>query len=57
MDTKGKILFIEDIEEEPYSIDRMMTQLKLAGKFEDAAGIMLCDFHKCEPLKKKTLYH
>ncbi|MED4587536.1 S66 peptidase family protein [Priestia flexa] len=54
VDTKGKILFIEDIEEEPYSIDRMMTQLKLAGKFEDAAGIMLCDFHKCEPLKKEN---
>lgn len=49
IDTKGKILFIEDIGEEPYRVDRMLTQLALAGKLEDAAGIVLGDWNDCEP--------
>ena len=36
IDTKGKILFIEDIHEEPYRVDSMMNQLKLSGKLEQA---------------------
>lgn len=48
IDTKGKILFIEEIGEEPYCIDRMFTQLRLAGKFKDASGIILGDFNNCE---------
>lgn len=44
IDTKNKILFIEDVGEEPYRIDRMLTQLRLAGKFDEAAGIV---FGKC----------
>ncbi|KIL38944.1 peptidase S66 [Gordoniibacillus kamchatkensis] len=53
LDTKGKILFIEDIDEEPYRLDRMLNQMRLAGKFADAAGIMVCDFSNCEPNKRK----
>jgi muramoyltetrapeptide carboxypeptidase len=53
LDTKGKLLFIEDIEEEPYRVDRMLNQLRLAGKFADAAGILVCDFHDCVPSKRK----
>ncbi|AOT69053.1 S66 peptidase family protein [Geosporobacter ferrireducens] len=49
INTKGKILFLEDIGEEPYRVDRMLTQLALAGKFEDAAGIILGDWNDCEP--------
>lgn len=48
IDTKGKILFIEDVSEKPYRIDRMLMQLKLAGKLDDAAGIVLGDFANCE---------
>ena len=48
LDTKGRILFIEDVGEKTYSIDRMMTHLRLAGKFEDCAGIVLGDFKNCE---------
>jgi muramoyltetrapeptide carboxypeptidase len=48
-DTKGKILFLEDIGEEPYRIDRMLTQLWLAGKLQDAAGIALGHFVDCYP--------
>lgn len=48
-DTRGKILFLEDIGEEPYRIDRMLTQLWLAGKLQDAAGIALGRFVDCYP--------
>jgi muramoyltetrapeptide carboxypeptidase len=46
-DTRGKILFLEEIDEEPYRIDRMLTQLWLAGKLQDAAGIALGHFVDC----------
>ncbi len=47
IDTKGKILFIEEIEESPYKIDRMLLQLHQAGKFKDAKGIVFGAFTKC----------
>jgi muramoyltetrapeptide carboxypeptidase len=48
-DTRGKILFLEDVGEEPYRIDRMLTQLWLGGKLQDAAGIALGHFTNCVP--------
>lgn len=48
-DTKGKILFLEEVGEEPYRIDRMLTQLLLAGKLQDAAGIVFGHFTDCYP--------
>lgn len=48
IDTKNKIIFLEDIGEEPYRIDRMLTQMKLSGKFENCAGIALGIFRRCE---------
>jgi muramoyltetrapeptide carboxypeptidase len=47
IETTGKILFIEEINEEPRSVDRMLNQLLLAGKLQNAAGIVLGDFHDC----------
>ncbi|MCT4592858.1 MAG: LD-carboxypeptidase [Anaeromicrobium sp.] len=47
IDTKNKILFLEDIGEEPYRVDRMLNQLKLAGKLRDCVGIILGDFKDC----------
>jgi muramoyltetrapeptide carboxypeptidase len=49
VDTKGKILFIEEIGEEPYKVDRMLNQLKMAGKLADASGIVIGSFNHCEP--------
>lgn len=49
IDTKGKILFLEEIGEEPYRVDRMLTQLLLSGKLDDAEGIILGDWMDCEP--------
>ena len=49
MDTRGKIVFIEDVGEEPYRIDRMLTQLRLAGKFDSAAGLIFGECADCRP--------
>ena len=49
IDTRGAILFLEDIGEEPYRIDRMLTQLRLAGKLDQAAGIIFGDCVGCAP--------
>lgn len=48
-DTRGKILFLEDVGEEPYSLDRMLTQLRLAGKLQSAAGIVFGECAACRP--------
>ncbi len=48
IDTRGKILFMEDIDEEPYSIDRMLTQLSLARKLDEASGFILGDWNNCK---------
>ncbi|MCE5219702.1 MAG: LD-carboxypeptidase [Clostridium sp.] len=48
LDTKDKILFLEDVDEYPYRIDRMLLQLKQCGKFKDAAGIILGAWTDCK---------
>jgi muramoyltetrapeptide carboxypeptidase len=52
IDTNEKILFLEDIGEEPYRIDRMLTQLRIAGKFKNVKGIV---FGKCLDCTQKSL--
>ncbi|MCL7752428.1 LD-carboxypeptidase [Polaribacter sp. Z022] len=44
--TKGKIIFIEEIGEYKYSIDRMLQSLKRAGYFENCAGVIIGDISK-----------
>lgn len=51
IDTRGKILLLEDTGEAPYRIDRMLVQLKLAGKLADAAGIVWGTCTDCAPLR------
>ena len=55
IDVRGKILFIEEISEEPYRIDRMLNQLRLAGKLHEARGIILGDFKDCNPKDDESL--
>ncbi len=47
-DFKHKLLFLEDISEPPYKVDRMLAQLHMAGDFNSAAAVMLGIFEKCE---------
>lgn len=49
IETRGRILFLEDVGEEPYRIDRMLTQLRLAGKLDQAAGIVFGECSECAP--------
>lgn len=48
LDFKDKIVFIEEIGESPYRVDRMLTQLLNSGKLTEAAGIALGVFKGCE---------
>ena len=45
--TQGTILFIEDVATKPYQIDRMLMQLKLAGKFDGVKGIVFGEMLFC----------
>src|SRR5690606_15291749 len=47
--TDGCILFIEDVGEEPYRIDRMLSTLRLAGKLDHVSGVVLGVFARCDP--------
>jgi muramoyltetrapeptide carboxypeptidase len=47
VDTRGAILLLEDVGERPYRIDRMLQQLRGAGKFARLAGIGIGDFSSC----------
>ncbi len=44
VDTAGRILFLEDVDEPVYRVDRYLAQLALAGKLQSAAGILLGGF-------------
>ncbi len=56
-DFKNSILFLEEIEEKPYRIDRFFAQMKLAKIFDKVSGIILCNFTDCEEtdISKKSL--
>jgi muramoyltetrapeptide carboxypeptidase len=41
LETRGRIVFMEDVDEEPYRVDRLLTQLIAAGKLADAAGVAI----------------
>ena len=47
-DYRGKILCLEDVGERPYRILRMLTHLKLAGRFESLSGVILGSFAGCD---------
>ncbi len=48
IDFTEKIVFLEDVGEAPYKIDRMLTQLALSGKLDKASGIVLGKFDGCD---------
>lgn len=51
---KDKILFIEEINEEPYKIDRMLQTLKYSGTFDKLKAIILGQFTNCESPDEKS---
>ena len=54
IDTKGKILLIEEVDESPYRLDRMLLQLHQSGKFKDCNGIIFGAFTNCGASDKNS---
>ncbi|MCX5232898.1 LD-carboxypeptidase [Streptomyces sp. NBC_00233] len=48
-DTEGCVLFLEDVGEDPYRLDRALTQLRRADVLQRTAGVVLGDFSACGP--------
>jgi muramoyltetrapeptide carboxypeptidase len=47
VETEGTILFLEDVNARPFQIDRMLMQLRLAGKFKNVRGIIFGEMLDC----------
>lgn len=58
LDAYNKILFLEDVGEKPYHIDRMMQNLKMGGVLENLKGLVVGRFtdYEEDPLMGKTVY-
>ena len=48
-DFRGKILFLEDVGEAPYRVDRMFSTLRLMGALEQVAGVVFGECTECDP--------
>ncbi len=53
---EGGILFIEEIAEQPYAIERMLLQLFHAGILQKQSALILADFTDCEPAAGRFPY-
>jgi len=47
IETAGRLLFLEDVNEKPYRIDRMLTQLRQAGKLDEVVGVIFGEMAGC----------
>ena len=58
LDTEGRLLLLEEVGEEPYRVDRLLTQLSQAGKLGAAAGFVVSEHERCaaaRPDRSQTL--
>lgn len=46
---KGSVLFLEDVGERPYRVDRALSTLRAGGHFDDVLGVVLGEFTDCHP--------
>jgi muramoyltetrapeptide carboxypeptidase len=53
---EGAILFLEDLDEEPYRLDRYLTQLRLCGMLSRVSGVAVGQLIDCEPRKDRAAY-
>lgn len=49
IDCKGKILFLEEVDTEPWVIDHQLCHLRNAGKLVDCVGVLIGECHNCKP--------
>jgi muramoyltetrapeptide carboxypeptidase len=47
VETRGRLLFLEDVNEKPFRIDRMLTQLRQAGALDAVAGVIFGEMSGC----------
>jgi muramoyltetrapeptide carboxypeptidase len=52
-DMQDRILLLEEVAEQPYRVDRFLSQLRLAGKLDILAGVILGQFTDCDPVADK----
>jgi muramoyltetrapeptide carboxypeptidase len=57
VDTRDAVLFLEETGEEPYDVDRMLTQLLLAGKLDHVAGVIFDRCPNCKPADYKPAFY
>ena len=57
IDTKDKILLIEDVDTEPWIFDHMMSHLRNAGRLDGVKGVVIGECHNCEPFKHHPGYY
>lgn len=57
IDTEGKILFLEELETEPWIMDHMLTHLANAGKLQAATGIVVGECLNCKPRQHNPGYY
>jgi muramoyltetrapeptide carboxypeptidase len=55
-DWRGKIVFLEDVNEEPYAVDARLVQLLRAGKFEGVGGLVIAEHEGVEPREFRPAY-
>ncbi len=49
VDFRKSVVLLEEVDEAPYRVDRLLQQLRLAGAFKQSAGVLLGAFTSCEP--------
>lgn len=49
IETRGKVLFVEDVDEKPYRLDRMFTQLLHARKLDGVKALVIGQMAHCDP--------
>lgn len=49
VDLRDRVLFVEDVGEAPYRVDRMLTTLRSSGSLDGLRGVVLGEFLRCEP--------
>lgn len=54
-DFHGSILFLEEVGELPYRVDRLLTHLEMAGVLDSVAGIVVGDFTDCDEIEDNKL--
>ena len=57
VETEGRIVFLEDVGEPPYRIERMLTHLRMAGKLDRVAGVVTGAFNRCESGAERDVQH